>query len=283
MKFVPFLISSAITLIIIFALNTRWGPAPAMGEFLSPQHGFWQNAEPIDKDYGQDLQLPGLKEPAEIYLDDRLVPHVFAGNEQDVYYIQGYLHAKFRLWQMEFQTYAAAGRLSELVGPKALNYDREKRRLGMVYAAEIALAEMEKDPVTKSETDAYTAGVNEYISHLKESESPVEYKLLGYKPEKWNNLKTSLFLKFMSLDLAGYEKDFENTNLRSILGYKVYNKMFPISPDSLEPIVPMDTIPPGIIVKAPKDSDSLYLQNTDTVSVSSTKPDRNNGSNNWAV
>jgi len=283
MKFVPFLISSAITLIIIFALNTRWGPAPAMGEFLSPQHGFWQNAEPIDKDYGQDLQLPGLKEPAEIYLDDRLVPHVFAGNEQDVYYIQGYLHAKFRLWQMEFQTYAAAGRLSELVGPKALNYDREKRRLGMVYAAEIALAEMEKDPVTKSETDAYTAGVNEYISHLKESELPVEYKLLGYKPEKWNNLKTSLFLKFMSLDLAGYEKDFENTNLRSILGYKVYNKMFPISPDSLEPIVPMDTIPPGIIVKAPKDSDSLYLQNTDTVSVSSTKPDRNNGSNNWAV
>ena len=83
MKFVPFLISSAITILLIFLLNTRWGPAPPFGEFLSPQHGFWQNAEPLDKDYGQDLQLPGLKDPAEIYLDDRLVPHIFAGNEDD--------------------------------------------------------------------------------------------------------------------------------------------------------------------------------------------------------
>ncbi len=132
MKFVPLLISSAVTILLIIVFNTRWGPAPAVGEFLSPQHGFWQNAEPVEKDFGQDLQLPGLKDPAEIYLDDRLVPHVFAGNESDAYYLQGYLHAKFRLWQMEFQTYAAAGRISELIGPKGLNYDREKRRLGMV-------------------------------------------------------------------------------------------------------------------------------------------------------
>ncbi len=170
MKFVPLLISSAITILLIIVFNTRWGPAPAFGEFLSPQHGFWQNAEPMDKDFGQDLQVPGLKDPAEIYLDDRLVPHVFAGNEEDAYFLQGYLHAKFRLWQMEFQAYAAAGRISELIGPKALDFDREKRRLGMVYAAEKAVAEMEKDPVSKAEADAYTAGVNAYITSLKESE-----------------------------------------------------------------------------------------------------------------
>src|SRR6185437_948579 len=168
-----------------------------------------------------------------------------------------YLHAKFRLWQMEFQTYAAAGRISELIGPKALNYDREKRRLGMVYAAEKAVAEMEKDSVSKAEADAYTAGVNAYISNLKESELPVEYKLLNYKPELWSNLKTALFLKFMSLDLAGAEDDFEYTNLRSLLGYTVFNKMFPVQQDSLDPIVPHDTLPlkPGILVKAPAGSD----------------------------
>jgi penicillin amidase len=148
MKFLPFLLSSVITILLIIVLNTRWGPAPAFGEFLSPQHGFWQNAEPVDKDFGQDLQLSGLKEPAEIFLDDRLVPHIFAANETDAYYLQGYIHAKFRLWQMEFQTYAAAGRISELIGPKALNYDREKRRLGMGWAAEKAVAELENDPVT---------------------------------------------------------------------------------------------------------------------------------------
>ena len=286
MKFVPLLISSAVTILLIIVFNTRWGPAPAVGEFLSPQHGFWQNAEPVEKDFGQDLQLAGLKEPAEIFLDDRLVPHVFAGNESDAYYLQGYLHAKFRLWQMEFQTYAAAGRISELIGPKGLNYDREKRRLGMVWAAEKAVAELEKDYVSKTEADAYTAGVNAYITSLKESELPIEYKLLGYRPELWSNLKTALFLKFMSLDLAGYESDFEYTNLRSILGYATFNKMFPITQDSLDPIVPLDTLSriPGVSVKAPPGSDSIYLQNRDTANVEEVKkPNRDNGSNNWAV
>jgi len=285
MKFVPFLISSAVTILLIIVFNTRWGPAPAFGEFLSPQHGFWQNAEAIDKEYNQDLQVPGLKDPAEIYLDDRLVPHIFAGSEADAYYLQGYIHARFRLWQMEFQAYAAAGRISELIGPKALGFDREKRRLGMIYAAEKTIAETEKNPVSKEEADAYTAGVNAYITSLKESDLPVEYKLLGYKPELWTNLKTALFLKFMSLDLAGFETDFEFTNLRSKLGYATFNKMFPLSQDSLDPIVPMDTLSriPGISVREPQGSDSAYLERNDTVTVQSSKPDKDNGSNNWAI
>jgi penicillin G amidase len=285
MKFVPLLISSAVTILLIVVFNTRWGPAPPLGEFLSPQHGFWQNAEPIDKDFGQDLQLPGLKDPAEIYLDDRLVPHIFAGNENDAYYLQGYLHAKFRLWQMEFQTYAAAGRISELIGPKGLNFDREKRRLGMGYAAERAVAEMEKDPVSKAEADAYTAGVNTYITNLNESDLPIEYKILGYKPELWTNLKTALFLKFMSFDLAGYETDFEYTNLLSRLGYSTFNKMFPVTQDSLDPIIPVDTFArtPGITLKTPLGYDSSYLHNKDTSNLISSKPDKDNGSNNWAV
>ena len=139
----------------------------------------------------------------------------------------------------------------------------------MVYAAEKTVAEMEKNPVSKAEADAYTAGVNAYITNLKESELPVEYKLLGYKPELWTNLKTALFLKYMSLDLAGFETDFEFTNLRSKLGYATFNKMFPMSQDSLDPIVPVDTLSriPGIVVKAPARSDSVYLQKKDTVTV----------------
>ena len=114
----------------------------------------------------------------------------------------------------------------------------------MGYAAEKAVAEMERDPVSKAEADAYTAGVNAYITSLKESELPVEYKILGYKPELWTNLKTALFLKYMSLDLAGFETDFEYTNLRTDWDMPTYNKMFPISQDSLDPIVPADTVYP---------------------------------------
>ena len=163
--------------------------------------------------------------------------------------------------------------------------DRNERRLGMVYAAEIAAKEIEADPVSKAEADAYTAGVNAYIGSLRESQLPVEYKLLNYKPEKWTNLKTCLFLKLMSWDLAGGENDFEYTNLRSTLGYETFAKMFPITQDSLDPIVPKDTaaLSFATAVKAPDNSDSVYLHMDDTVNVSGMKPDPDNGSNNWVV
>ncbi len=208
MRIAPFIITAVITTGLVVALNTRLtiggNEAPAFGSFFSPQHGFWQNAENANKDFTTDLRFPDLKGKVNVYLDDRLVPHIFADEENDAYFVQGFLHAKFRLWQMELQTFAAAGRASEILGEKGLNHDREFRRLGMVYAAEIAEKEADKDPVIKAECDAYTAGVNAYISSLTESSLPLEYKLIGYKPERWSNLKTSLFLKYMSYDLAGH-------------------------------------------------------------------------------
>jgi len=284
-RIIPLLSSLFATIAIIVVLNKQWGIAPPIGKFLSPQHGFWQNAEPVDKDFEETLKLPGLKDKAEIYFDDRMVPHVFASNDEDAYYIQGYLHAKFRLWQMEFQVYAASGRLSELIGRKALNYDREKRRLGMVYAAELEAKEMDKDPVTRVECNAYTAGVNAYIESLKESELPVEYKIINYKPEKWSNLKTALFLKQMTFDLDGDETDFERTNIKAVFGLEDYEKMFPVTQDSLDPIIPKGSIypPPSLTITQPKIADSLYFQRKDTTFIVPQKPKKDNGSNNWAV
>ncbi|MBI3883457.1 MAG: penicillin acylase family protein, partial [Sphingobacteriales bacterium] len=215
MRVLPFIISSALTVGLVVTLNTKLVlPAP-LGKLLSPQHGIWQNAEKTDASFNANESFPQLAGKVEVYIDDRLVPHVFAENENDVYFVQGFLHAKFRLWQMELQTLAAAGRASEIIGSKALNHDREFRRLGMVYAAEVSLKEIEKDPLIKAQCDAYTAGVNAYIEKLTESQLPIEYKLIGYQPEKWSNLKTALFLKYMSFDLAAHENDFELTNAKS--------------------------------------------------------------------
>ncbi|HRN73315.1 MAG TPA: penicillin acylase family protein [Ginsengibacter sp.] len=216
MRFFLMTLFAAITVALIVILNsTSVLPAP-LGKLMSPQHGVWQNADPFDMDYNATLSFTQLKDKASVYLDERLVPHIFAQNDEDAFFIQGYLHAKFRLWQMEFQARAASGRLSEIVGEQAISYDRDKRRLGMVYAAENSLKELEKDPAVHAAYDSYTAGVNTYIASLTDRSMPLEYKIMGYKPEKWNNLKSALFLKFMSLDLAGFENDFEMTNAKSI-------------------------------------------------------------------
>ncbi|HMD00483.1 MAG TPA: penicillin acylase family protein [Ferruginibacter sp.] len=291
MRVIPFLICSVVSIALVVALNMRWTiggkKSPVFGSFLSPQQGFWQNAEATNTDYNADLKFPQLKGKVNVYFDDRLVPHVFAEQENDAYFVQGYLHARFRLWQMEFQTHVAAGRLSEVLGgdQRYMNVDRMMRRLGMVYAAEASLKEMEKDTVIKAACDAYTSGVNAYIGSLTQATKPLEYKILDYSPEKWTNLKTALFLKYMSLDLAGGEWDFEMTNTRSYFNADDFAKLFPDVQDSLDPIIPKGTpfLPQKVFPKAPASADSLYL-NVQPIQINEAfKPDPGNGSNNWVV
>ena len=285
MKILPFIIFGVITTALVVILNSSMLLPIPVGKLLSPQQGLWQNAESLDHDYSEQLSFPQLKGKVNVYFDNRLVPHVFADNDNDAYFVQGYLHARFRLWQMEFQVRAAAGEISEVVGPIAINFDRDKRRLGMVYGAENSLKEIEKDPVTLAACDNYTAGVNAYIESLTKSSLPIEYKLLGYTPEKWTNLKTALFLKNMALDLAGEENDFEMTNAKSIFSSADFDKIYPIVMDSLDPIVPKGTLfpNPGIEVKIPASADSLYFDKKDSTTIDEQKPNPDNGSNNWAV
>ncbi|MGI8635097.1 MAG: penicillin acylase family protein, partial [Segetibacter sp.] len=295
MRIVPFFITAITTIALIFLLNVPLpfgqSKTPCFGTFLSPQHGYLQNAEPVDEDFNATLHFPILNGKVEVYFDERLVPHVYAEKENDAYFVQGYLHAKFRLWQMDFQTYAAAGRLSEIMGETSggnnfLKIDRFFRRLGMVYGAEQSLKKLEADSITKNETDSYTAGVNAYISSLKPNQIPFEYKLLNYKPEKWSNLKTQLFLKYMSFDLAGGDNDFEMTNAKNIFSASDIEKLYPTTQDSLDPIIPKSTVfqPASIVSNKPAGADSIYFHSTDSIEAPLIiKPDKNNGSNNWVV
>ncbi len=281
------ILSFLFTAALCYVLDTNSVLKLPFGKFLSPQSGIWQNAESFEADFSDNLKFDQLIGKTNVYLDERLVPHVFAENESDAFFVQGYLHAKFRLWQMEFQTMYAAGRASEVVGDVALNHDREFRRLGLVYAAEKSLVEMENDPTSKMACDAYTAGVNQYIASLTYSDLPLEYKLLGYQPEKWTNFKSALFLKYMAYDLTGNDKDFEMTDAKASFSKSDFDLLFPSKQDALDPIIPKNTffsfatIQPAV----PAFADSIYFDFLKgTIAIPEVEmPDQFNGSNNWAV
>ena len=292
MPIVKFSLSAIITIALIYILNIQIqvgkDKLPCLGLFLSPQKGFWANAESKNASFDGSVKLKGLQANGDVYFDERLVPHIYANNDADAYYIQGYLHAKFRLWQMEFQTHIAAGRLSEIRGKDsaALAIDKFFRRLGMVYAAENCVQFMEKDAAMKKTLDAYTAGVNAYIDNMKQGEIPFEYKLMNYKPEHWTNLKTALFLKLMSFDLTGRDDDITYTNGKNSFGYDEFMKIFPNTQDSLDPIIPRGTTfeKPAINVSTPTLKDSIYLMQAIAFNDKQIfNPDIANGSNNWAV
>src|SRR5258705_5059018 len=206
--------SLAFTVVLVYALNRSWDfgkPVPPLGKFLDPFHGFWQNAESKNVKSRETI-ISGLKDEVSILYDSTLIPHIYAKNEEDLFFAQGYITAKHRLWQMEFQTHAAAGRIAEIIGPAALDFDRGQRRLGMVYAAQNSLGEMEKDSTVKMIAHRYSDGVNAYINSLHYENLPLEYKLLNYWPEEWTPLKSGLLLKYMAKTLNFEDKDFEMTN-----------------------------------------------------------------------
>ena len=142
MKYAKLLLSFVLTIGIFFVFNTKIGSLPPLGKFLNPTSGIWQNES--NESITGEIAIPGLQDKVTVHYDELMIPHVFAQNEHDLYKAQGYLTAKHRLWQLEFQTYAAAGRLSEIVGEAALNYDRSERRRGMGYGADQAIAYMQK-------------------------------------------------------------------------------------------------------------------------------------------
>lgn len=289
MRTIPFVISTVVTVALVFALNRRWGKIPELGRFLSPQTGFWQAAEGANDERTESFAFSRLKGSVNVYLDERLVPHVFAEQDEDAYFVQGFLHARYRLWQMDFNARAAAGRLSEILDNDALlNYDRLQRRSGMIFAAENMLTEIAKDAFSQKVLDAYTAGVNAYISGLTESSLPLEFKLLGYKPEPWSNLKSALFVKLMAADLAGlaYARDIPFTAEKAIFSPEEMKLLYPAVTDSLQPIIPKGTpfAAPSVTVNRPSTADSLYDKITTPLStVQTPKITDVNGSNNWAV
>ena len=296
MRLLPLIASAILTTGLVFTLDTQLkignSKAPRLGYFLSPQHGFWKNAEKINTNFDATIIANELKGNVDVYVDDRLVPHIYADHDADAYFVQGYLHAKFRLWQMDFETRVASGRLSEIAGADKLPIDRFFRRLGMVYGAEQTEANINAtNPLMKATLDAYTAGVNAYIKQLDPADLPFEFKLMNYVPEDWTPKKTYLFLMFMSYDLTGRSAnaDLQLTNTRDFLGYDLFDKLYTNKQDSLDPIIPKGTdfAKPSIIPKKPSNSDSSYLHTTNALAINNVAmpeaPDKNNGSNNWAV
>ncbi|MDB5281941.1 MAG: peptidase penicillin amidase [Bacteroidota bacterium] len=294
MKYIKFLLSLLITVSLVLALNSKIGVAPPFAKFLDPFRGFWQNAEKINGFKDEDYKLPGLKDEVKVYFDERLVPHVFTKNDEDLYYMQGYITAKFRLWQMEIQTHNAAGRVSEIVGEKALDIDRMQRRIGMGYGANAAEEYIAKDPESKKLIDAYCNGVNAYIKTLKPKDYPIEYKLLDYKPEPWTPIKVALLLKNMANMLSVFEYDIENANFVAKYGKDEFGKLYPDFIADEDPIIPKGTnwntsgtssvdINGNVIADMDTGKLSLHNSKSELFANAIQKPDEITGSNNWAV
>ncbi len=279
-----FLTAALFTIVLIWALDRSWlvggNRLPPPGRFLDPFHGLWRNAEGPQPEFNSSV-IPGLQQPVTIHFDSAMIPHIYAANDADLYRAQGYVAALLRLWQMEFQIHAAAGRLSEVVGARALEYDRSQRRFGMVYAAENAFEALKDNELAVAMANHYAEGVNAYIESLNYESLPFEYKLLDYSPEGWTPFKSAMLLKSMSQTLAASNKDVGMTNALKLFEKDTLDMLFPDRETVGDPVVSKPgewTRPSGTVSlgKGSDPSDCVWISNLP-------ENDPTVGSNNWAV
>lgn len=160
---------------------------------------YWYAFRPLPKTSGE-ISAP-VSGPAMIQRDARGIPHITAASWQDVLFLQGFVDAQDRLWQMDGLRRFGAGELAEVFGPTAVPVDEQSRRMRMRAAAETDLLRLRPDE--RAQMVAYARGVNFFIdTHHEDYE--LEFSLPGhaYDPRPWTLTDSILVGLVMFRDLT---------------------------------------------------------------------------------
>ena len=174
-----------------------------------------------------EIRLPGLGERGEVIYDANGIPHIRAATAEDAYFLLGYVHARDRMFQMDFARRVAGGTLSEVVGERTLSIDRMARTLATERNAERILSRLPEDAV--GVLKAYSAGINAWLA-TRTGALPPEFLLLGYEPEPWRPKDS---LARAGVKLANLVWEWEGEGLRGALAAR-------LSPAQLDDLFPED-------------------------------------------
>jgi penicillin G amidase len=133
------------------------------------------------------LKARGLQQPVDVLRDRWGVPHIYAQNQHDLFFAQGFVAAQDRLFQMELWKRAGQGRLAEILGPSALARDVNARLLR--YGGDVKSEYESYSPDTEAILTAFTDGINAYIATLTAPGGaglPIEFQLAGFVPDSWH-------------------------------------------------------------------------------------------------
>jgi gamma-glutamyltranspeptidase / glutathione hydrolase len=126
------------------------------------------------------LVAPGLRDAVTIVRDGRDIPHIRAYNDHDLYFAEGYVQSLDRLFQLDVSRRYAYGRLAEVLGPKALPYDKELRAVDIDGIAQRQLHALA--PRDRATLIAFSDGIN---AAAAAQPLPVEFRILLYRPAPW--------------------------------------------------------------------------------------------------
>src|ERR1700720_1385225 len=134
----------------------------------------------------ETIKLPNLRQPVEILIDRWGVPHIYAKNEADLFFAQGFNAARDRLFQIDLWRRRGLGELAEVFGPAFVEQDKAARLF--LYHGDMDEEWGAYGPDAKQIAEHFVAGVNAYINWLAHHPDrvPWEFKELNYAPAEWS-------------------------------------------------------------------------------------------------
>ena len=159
---------------------------------------YWYLIHPTPK-YEGHQSIDGLNNSVDIYTDNFGVPHIFAQNEEDLFYTAGYYAARDRLFQMSIVNFSVRGELSYAFGDELLESDIYLRTWRIHDTAKRLVKEL--DPETVLLINAFCAGINYRINEVY-NDLPIEFKLLQIKPPVWNPSIVTGYARMMAREMS---------------------------------------------------------------------------------
>lgn len=183
-----------------------------------------------------ELNMPQLSAPVNVYTDEYGVPHVYAENEEDLFFAVGYLQASERLYKMDIIARAVEGRLAEAFGPDLIEDDKYLRVWGFYRIARNVIKTM--SPETRDLLERSLEGINAYIDEHAD-DLPVEFKIAGHKPLRWTLEHIVGYARLMGHDLClAWMPEVIFGGVLDKLGDEKARELYPVYPDTKPYIVP---------------------------------------------
>jgi penicillin G amidase len=223
----------------------------------------------LEISFAENIPVSGVVQAVEIIRDRWGVPHIYARSVHDLFFAQGYITAKDRLWQIDLWRRIGTGKLSEVLGPSAIDRDRLARAVRFRGDWNAEWSSYGAD--TRQIVTAFTDGINAYIRSLG-GVRPLEFRIAGYDPGLWvpEDCLSRVAGLLMTRNLTREVKRAEQIRQ---FGIPDAEKLFP-----LDPLIPIE-IPHGLdLADITRDIVRVYEQAVGPVAFSTEQ-----GSNNWVV
>jgi penicillin amidase len=185
------------------------------------------------------ISVSGLSAPVKVMRDQWGVPHIYAQNEHDLIFAQGYVHAQDRLWQMEISRRIGSGTFSEIVGSRTvLGLDYFFRTLGLRRVAEKSWPDLDSEYRTILED--YAEGVNAYVETHR-NRLPIEFTILGVDPKPWTPIDSLTWGNMMAFNMgSNYLVEILRGQLVARLGEEAAEQLLPPYIEGTPIIVPSE-------------------------------------------